>query len=156
MVRTGRIVGLCCLGLTAAAAAQLPAFVQQYLQRLGGHLDEARYMAAQAATGDAYRDLSPAARQVVLRTAEARAETLTAAHDAIAGAGDLTRPLIFLAHVDEAIAAATWRMFEPGLPLGWGGAAYGLAAALLAFLGFAGGQKLIGRVRAANAPASDA
>jgi hypothetical protein len=81
---------------------------------------------------------------------------LTAAHDAIAGAGDLTRPLIFLAHVDEAIAAATWRMFEPGLPLGWGGAAYGLAAALLAFLGFAGGQKLIGRVRAANAPASDA
>ena len=38
MVRTPRLIGLCGLGLTAAAAAQLPAFVQQYLQRLGGHL----------------------------------------------------------------------------------------------------------------------
>ena len=155
MVRSGRIVGLCCLALVAAVAAQLPAFVQQYLQRLGGHLDEARYMAAQAATGDAYRELAPAARAVVLRTTETRAETLAAAHDAIAGAGDLTRPLVFLTHIDEAIAAATWRMFEPGLPLGWGGAAYGLAAAGLAFLGFAGGRKLVGRMRVAAPPASD-
>ena len=156
MVRTTRFVGLFGLALVAAAAVQLPAFVQQYLQRLGGHLDEARYLAAQAATGDAYRELAPAAREVVLRMAEARADTLAAAHDAIAGAGDLIRPLVFLAHADEAIAAATWRMFEPGLPLGWGGAAYGLAAALLAFLGFAGGRKLIGRLRATAAPASDA
>ena len=155
MVRTGRIVGLSCLAVTAAAAAQLPAFVQQYLQRLGGHLDEARFMAGQAAAGDAYRELLPAAREVVLRTAEARAETLATAHDAIAGAGDLTRPLIFLAHVDEAIAAATWRMFEPGLPLGWGGAAYGLAAALLTYFGFAGGRKVVGRLRVAAPPASD-
>ena len=152
MVRTGRLIGLIGLVLTGAAAAQLPAFVQQYLQRLGGHLDEARYTVAQAATGDAYRALEPAARDVVLRAAEARVGTLAAAHDAIAGAGELTRPLVFIAHVDEAIAAATWRMFEPGLQLGWGGAAYGLGAAMLTFLAVAGVRRLSRRRRGDRAP----
>ena len=133
--RTAQVAGCAAIG---AAAAQLPAFVQQYLQRLGGHLDEARFMALQFAEGDAYRDLSPAVRAAVLEVTERRIEWLAGAHDAIAQAGDLSRPFVFLTHVDHSIAAATWRVFEPGLPLGWGGLAYGGAAALLAYLAVSG------------------
>ena len=145
MVR--RTAGLAALAVVGAAAAQLPAFVQQYLQRLGGHLDEARFMAAEFADGAAYRELAPNVRDAVLDVAERRVETLANAYNAIAGADDLTRPLVFLTHVDHGIASAAWRVFEPGVPLGWGGLAYGGAAMLIVYIGFAGCRNIYVRRR---------
>jgi hypothetical protein len=146
------LIGVGVLILVGATAAQLPAFVQQYLQRLGGHLDEARLMAAELARGDAYRDLTPSVREAVLSVSDQRISTLSNAYDAIAGADGLTRPLVFLAHVDSTIAAAAWGDFEPGLPLGWGGLLYGGAAAVIAYLVYAGCRGLFGRRRRIEPP----
>ncbi len=148
-----RVAGVASLALVGAAAAQLPAFVRQYLQRLGGHLDEARFMAAEIADGASYRGLTPDVREAVLQVTERRIDALSTAYDAIVGADDLTRPLVFLTHVDHAIAAAAWRVFEPGLPLGWGGLIYGAVAAFLAYAGFAGCRTLYGRCRLRRAVA---
>jgi Protein of unknown function (DUF2937) len=103
----------------AGLFSQLPEFAQQYLQRLGGHRDEAlrfvqvlRTRGADAANG-------------MLAVAEARAADLSEAVDAIAAASDLTRPLAFLRHFDPDIARATLDVFRPAVPLTPAGLIYG-------------------------------
>ncbi|MCP4327871.1 MAG: DUF2937 family protein [Alphaproteobacteria bacterium] len=147
MIYPRRIVGLACLAGVGAGAAQLPAFVQQYLQRLGGHLDEARFLAAQLGDSAIYSELTPAARAAVATATDARIAELSAAHDAILNASGPMRPIVLLTHIDNAIAVATWRVFEPGLPLGWGGALYGAGAAAVVFLAYAGCRRLLRRRR---------
>jgi hypothetical protein len=120
---------LCVAG--AVIFSQLPEFFQQYLQRLGGHLDEARRQVAQfQATADqsgftleqliaktkGAADPALAPLGQVMAGAGARVETLAASEQALREASAWTRPFVFLRHFDPAIAHATLAAFRPAVP----------------------------------------
>lgn len=120
---------LCVLG--AVVFAQLPEFIQQYLQRLGGRLDEARRQLAQFADIAAQSkltladfiertrlntDASVARLADVMRDTVARVDTLTAADTAIRDAALWEKPFVFFAHLDPSIARATLSIYKPAVP----------------------------------------
>lgn len=113
------VVGLC--------FAQLPAFIQQYLQRLGGHVDEAQLNLAQVATGAGFRALEAPARETLTMTMQARISALETGEQAITGASASARPFVFVRELDPDIALATLRVFEPAVPLSTAGLLYGVA-----------------------------
>ncbi|HLP07507.1 MAG TPA: DUF2937 family protein [Opitutaceae bacterium] len=137
---------VCVLG--AVFAAQAPEFFQQYLQRLGGHLDEVRRQlaafesAAQAAgkpwpqfVADTSANADPGLAKLghtMAATAE-RAEHLAAAHAAMFDASDWTRPWAFLTHLDAEIARATATVFKPAVPTTVESAVYAGVGVALAF-----------------------
>jgi hypothetical protein len=103
----------------AAVFSQMPEFVNQYLQRLGGHRDEAfRFVQILKSQG---AEVSNA----VLALAEARAASLAQSLDMITQAGELSRPVIFLRYMDLDIARATFDVFRPAVPLTPAGLIYG-------------------------------
>ncbi len=135
---------LCVLG--AILFSQGPEFMQQYLQRLGGHLDEARRQlavfqqtAAQAGlsldqfisqTG-ANPDTSVARLGGVMSGAVERVSTLQSAHDALLHAALWERPFVFVRHLDVAIARATGAVYQPAVPTTAEGLLYALAGMLV-------------------------
>lgn len=130
----------------AAGLSQFPEFFQQYLQRLGGRLDQAvvqrdRIVAAAnehaLAAADYVRRLSEHADPVVrsegrnAAAALADAGRLQAMHDALAGASPLTRPVVFARDFDADLARATWEAFVPAVPLSAEALIYAAAGLLL-------------------------
>ena len=135
---------LCVLG--AVLFSQAPEFMQQYLQRLGGHLDEARRQLAhfqQVATQagitldrlisqtSASPEPTVAKLGGVIGETVARVDTLAAAQAALQDASLWTRPFVFLRHLDPAIARATWSIFKPAVPTTAEGLVYALAGMLV-------------------------
>ena len=129
--RLGRLVDrvLCVVG--AVLFSQAPEFMQQYLQRLGGHLDEARltlgrFKDAAAQSGMTLDQLvagaglnpDPSMRSIggVVQGAAARVDQLAAADAALRGASVWTRPFVFLANADWGITKATWAIYRPAVP----------------------------------------
>jgi hypothetical protein len=130
---------LCVLG--AIGFSQLPEFMQQYVQRLGGHLDEARrqverfeQVAQQSGLTldrligqtSANSDAAVAKLGAVMTDAVSRVESLSAAQSAIQGAAIWQRPFVFFAHLDRDIARATWSVFKPAVPTTAEGAIYAI------------------------------
>ena len=120
---------LCVTG--AVLFSQFPEFVQQYLQRLGGHLDEARHQLDQfkdaaAKTGSTLDQLianananpnpSMAKLGAVIVETQSRVQTLTADSQAIHDAAIWERPFVFFKHMDPQIAHATASIFRPAVP----------------------------------------
>jgi hypothetical protein len=120
---------LCVAG--AILFSQLPEFMQQYLQRLEGHLDEARlvlshFRDAAAQSGMSLDQLIAGASKnpdpsmgklaVVIQQAIARVDHLVAADEALRHASIWTRPFVFFAHVDRGIASATLEIYRPAVP----------------------------------------
>lgn len=120
---------LCVVG--AVLFSQLPEFMQQYLQRLEGHLDEARLAVSRFADAAAKSGMSldqlvagastnpdPSMGRLggVIRGAVARVGDLAAADDALRHASVWTRPFVFIAHVDAGIARATLAIYKPAVP----------------------------------------
>ena len=135
---------LCVAG--ALLFSQAPEFMQQYLQRLGGHLDEAlrqvaqfRHAAGQAgltldrliAQTGANADPAVARLGGVMAGSLARAEALQSAQDSLAQATLWTRPFVFVRHLDFGIARATWAVFRPAVPTTLEGLIYALAGMLV-------------------------
>jgi hypothetical protein len=104
------LLGAVFAALGGMSATQIPAFIHQYLQRLGGHLDEARRGVAS------------------LRLTE-----LQSAYDALREADALHQPFVFFSHLDIEIARRVLADFRPALPFDTVGVIYG-AAGLLAGL----------------------
>ena len=142
---------LCVTG--AVLFSQLPEFFQQYLQRLGWHLDEARRQLEQFRQAAAHSGLTldqlvadvrarndPALAglgSVIVDTSR-RVDTLAAAESALRGAHLWSRPFVFLRHFDPAIAHATWAVFRPAVPTTFEGLAYaalGMAVMLALYHG---------------------
>jgi hypothetical protein len=138
----------------AVIFSQAPEFMQQYLQRLGGRLDEARrqldQMRAVAARSgltldqltsrtESASDPSVSRLGGVLREAVERVDALSAAETALRHASILARPFVFLRRFDPAVASATWSVFKPAVPTTVEGAVYALggAAAMLGAYHFA-------------------
>jgi len=138
---------LCVIG--AVIFSQAPEFMQQYLQRLGGHLDEARrqlqqFRQAAAQSGltldrliaqtSANSDAAVAKLGAVMTNAATRVDTLESAQNALLNASLWTRPFVFLEHVDSSIARATWTIFQPAVPTTLEGLVYALCG-MLVFIG---------------------
>ena len=142
---TGRLLNLLFAIAGAVLLSQLPAFSDQYLQRLGGRLDQARfdvYRIAQAAEAEnmsltAYihtftaSDQSPHRRQGrIMQEQITQLARLERAFGALRAAGDITRPIVFLRYAETEMVASTLSDFSPGLPLSAAGFGYAMIGAL--------------------------
>lgn len=142
--------------------SQLSTFMHHYIQNLSGRLDEAQRdvqgIVARAFQADlpvyAYlREFRLASNPIFVREGEAlqakidRAAELADAHHALLRAGPLEKPFVFLTHLDPAIAADTWRHFEPAVPLDTVSLTYAGMAMLLSLLGWELGARSLRLVR---------
>jgi hypothetical protein len=140
-----RIVCVC----GAILAAQAPEFIQQYLQRLGGHLDEAQrqlaaFHSAAIAAGkgwgqfvaDTAGNPDPGLAKLghTMADSAARAEHLAAAYAALREASVWSKPWAFLTHFDAEIAHATAGAFKPAVPTTAEGATYAVAGVTVALV----------------------
>jgi hypothetical protein len=118
--------------LGAAAFSQFPEFIQQYSQRLGGHLDEAKRQvelitetaAASGKSLQAYIDQFLQHREIVFQKHGAilqsnldRVTELEYALVSIEKSSVLAKPVVFLKEMDFSIARATLDNFKPAIPL---------------------------------------
>jgi hypothetical protein len=140
---------LCVIG--AVVFSQAPEFMQQYIQRLEGHLDEARLtlghfkdaaaqsgMSIEQLVASAGQNPDPSMRSIggVVQAAAARVDQLAAADAALRGASAWSRPFVFLGHADWGITKATWVIYRPAVPTtaeGFVYAAMGMIFALVLF-----------------------
>lgn len=126
--------------------SQAPEFFQQYLQRLGGHLDEARRTLAQFERTAAEAGLSldrfitqtatnydqaVAKLARVMSDAVLRVQQLDAAVASLRDASVWTRPFAFLRHLDSGVARATWADYKPAVPTTAEGFVYAATGMLL-------------------------
>jgi len=133
--KADRLAGTLFAAIVGVGGSQLQAFVQAYLQRLGGHLDEARRMArelAARASGSGVPDDTPV--EHVTTMLHQRIAELETAIRAIEQANPYMKPIAFFSHMDSEIAAATARNFVPALPLDPPGIVYALAGAVLGWI----------------------
>lgn len=135
---------LCVLG--AVLFSQGPEFMQQYLQRLGGHLEEARRQLAVFQQTATQAGLSleqfiaktganpvPAVAKLggVMSDAVERVASLQSAHDALLHAALWERPFLFVRHLDSEIVRATAAIFKPAVPTTIEGLLYALTGMLV-------------------------
>ena len=128
------LLGTVLAAVAGVAFAQLPAFIQQYLQRLGGHVDEAQLNLSQVITGASFRTLDAPAREVLTVSLNQRVSELETGEQAITGASASVRPFIFLRELNPDIAMATFRAFEPAVPLSTAGLIYGVTGIVAGWL----------------------
>jgi hypothetical protein len=146
---------LCVVG--TVCFSQIPEFMQQYLQRLGGHLDEARRQLQhfhETATQSGLTlpklieqtaaNADPALAKLggVMSEAITRVDTLEAAQAAIQHASLWSRPFVFIRHLDTSIAHATWTIFKPAVPTTLEGLVYSLCGMLVLLTAYHLGIKL--------------
>ncbi len=135
---------LCVAG--AILFCQGPEFIQQYLQRLGGHVDEARRQVGQfkqaaeqsgvtldrlIAQTNTNTDPAVAKLGNVMSSANLRLVELESSQSAISQASLVERPFLFIRHVDTEIARATWSVFKPALPTTVEGLIYAVTGMVL-------------------------
>ena len=128
------LLGTVLAAVAGVAFAQLPAFIQQYLQRLGGHVDEAQLNLSQVITGASFRTLDAPAREVLTVSLNQRVSELETGEQAITSASASVRPFIFLRELNPDIAMATFRAFEPAVPLSTAGLIYGVTGIVAGWL----------------------
>lgn len=102
-------VGMC--------ASQVQSFIDQYLQRLGGHLDEATLNLERIQTGVRYQTMSETVRRELELDAAGRVDELRSSYEAISAAGLIEQPFAFFRHANDAIVTGTWADFVPAVPL---------------------------------------
>lgn len=139
--------------LGAVSLAQFPQYIQQYLQRLGGHADEARrivlrFNEAAVKSGRTLEDYilrflldsdPDISRQgEIMQEAVDRAAYLSDAVAALESANLFTRPFVFLSNLDTEIAMSALRVFQPGLPTTIEGGVYAFVGILLGLLVYNG------------------
>lgn len=138
-----------CAVLGALALAQFPQFLVLYMQRLGGHVDEA------ARNMEKYREIAKELGQsmyqysqhllaskdpAVFKTGQKvvqdleRYDSLAAALKELQAAPALQKFFVFIKNIDLDIAGATWDNFTFGLPLTWEAAVYAVAGIIIGML----------------------
>jgi hypothetical protein len=151
----GRILNGLAATLGAAGFAQFPAFFQQYLQRLGGMLDQARLDVArllkdaqsQGQTLETYlEELRATGSSAAAGTADReldRVDTvkdLEAAYNTLTLADPLERPTAFMVHFDPRVAEETMKAFQPAVPVTSEAMVYAGVGMLIALFLLAGGE----------------
>jgi len=97
--------------------SQAPAFTQAYLQRLGGHVDEARLTIERVADGEILPWLGAENRREFITELSTRLETLESLRNELLEAPAMLRPLVALQHGDWTIARRAAGDFVPAVPL---------------------------------------
>ncbi len=148
--------------LGAIGLAQFPAYIQQYYQRLGGHVDEAARNVAlfREAAHESGRTLEEYIQRFlnetdpdfvrqgeIMQQIVERYETLLAALTALESANLFTRPFVFLYHMHTDIAWNALRVFQPGVPTTLEGLVYALAGILLGLLIYNSIKGAVNKVR---------
>lgn len=123
-----------CGGSGGMACSQGPAFTQAYLQRLGGHIDEAQRAVAQIEAGTLMPWLTDTDRARAASEFSARVQELEAAYQAIASAHPVMQPVMMLRYAETDIAARTMEFFTPALPLDLASLVYTAAGVILALV----------------------
>ena len=129
-----RLIGTVIATVSGLAASQTQAFIAAYLQRLGGHLDEARRSLARLQSGELLPGLDPASQDRMINAFARRVDELDSAYRAVANADTFRRPLEFARHLDRDIAEAAFAVFTPALPLDTASAVYVLVGIVLGWL----------------------
>ncbi len=134
-----------CAVLGAVGLSQFPQFFGQYLQRLGGHLNEAGkiYEQYQKAAADAGLTLEEYVKEHLSSSSEVfissgrvienlvdRYNALEQSYLALSGSNIYNRWYVFIKEVDWEIAAGTWNNFIPGIPTTIEGLSYAIAGLL--------------------------
>ena len=124
----GALGGLC--------LSQAPAFTQAYLQRLGGHIDEARRTVERMIAGEILPWLGQGAREQAVDELSLRLQQLQHLESTLTTVPATIRPLMLLRHADWSIARRTAESFTPAIPIDpasllWTG--IGIVAAAIAF-----------------------
>ncbi len=132
--RLDSFIGTLFAATIGLAASQVFAFIQQYLQRLGGHLSEAERQHQQILTGALYETMDEATRAKIAQAAADRIADLREAVDTILNAGILTKPVAFFRHFDDDVALGTLSAFQPALPLDPSSLVYGCAGIFIGWL----------------------
>ena len=126
------LAGTAVAAASGAGASQLVAFIQVYLQRLGGHIDELRRTLEGLRSGALGAGIGDgAARDQLVASFAHRLEALEAGRDAIAQAGPFARPVAFARHVDAEIARAALDAFTPAVPVDTASVVFALAGVAL-------------------------
>jgi hypothetical protein len=128
---TGTIIA----AVMGALTSQAVAFTHAYLQRLGGHIDEARKTLSGLTGGDIGRAVAdPGSREKLMVAFQARIADLEAARNAISESGVFTKPFVLLANLDRDIALGTANGFTPAVPLDLPSLVYALAGMIIGLL----------------------
>lgn len=143
------LVDRICAVIGAAAFAQFPSYLAQYLQRLGGHRDEAarhieKYREIAAEAGMTIQEyagrLASSGDDVIMKTGRKivedvdRLDALSRALQELQSAPAYNKFFLFIKNIDFDIARAAWSDFTPGLPLTPEGAAYAAAGVVAGML----------------------
>lgn len=121
-------------GAGGMGLSQAPAFTQAYLQRLGGHIDEARRTLDGVQAGTVLPRLPADLRAEAVDDLAARVAELETARAAIMDAAPALRPMVMLRHADATIASRALDHFTPALPLDGASLIYTGAGVVLALL----------------------
>ena len=128
------LIGAGFAAVVAMAASQTQALIDQYLQRLGGHLDEAKLNLDRILNGVRYQTMSESARRELEADARLRVSELGTAYTAIVDSGIVSRPFVFLRHADDSILNGTLTDFVPAVPLDANALTYSLMGIVLALI----------------------
>lgn len=129
------LLGTILAAVMGASASQMVAYVNAYLQRLGGHIDEARQSLQSLRAGEMSAMVADAAtRDQLVAGFQRRLAELESARGAIEAAGPFARPLALMSHLDRAIAGATFEKFTPAVPLDAPSLVYAVAGMVLGWL----------------------
>ncbi len=152
-------------GLAGAGGfAQIPAYSQQYLQRLAGAVDELAVVvgdfdrsaeAAGLSREDALAELAGSAfleaRRADMERTVVRYETLSGDLALLRAAGPYERAALLPARLDAEIAGRAWQDFEPSIPVTAEALSYAGIGFLALYLLSAGGGAAMARRRPAAA-----
>jgi hypothetical protein len=97
--------------------SQAPAFTQAYLQRLGGHVDEARRTVEQVTSGELLPWLAAEGRASAAAELQLRLDELQMLQQRLLDSPDLLRPLALLRHGEWSIVERASGDFAPAVPL---------------------------------------
>ncbi len=153
------MVGRILYGLIAIASglgsAQFPAFFLQYLQRLGGRLDQVRSDVARLREDalksgyslETYIDALGSSDNPVAQAAAQREidrlhdlQRLSEAYEELLSAETWERPAVFARHFDQGIADDTLTIFQPALQLTPEAAIYAGLGIVLGLILYASGE----------------
>lgn len=104
-------------GVGGLGFSQAPAFTHAYLQRLGGHIDEARRTIEKLATGDILPWMREAGREQAVAELTLRLTELERLQQVLLDSPAVLRPFTLLRRADWSIARNAADAFTPAVPL---------------------------------------
>lgn len=130
------VIGACIASAAAMVASQMQAVIDQYLQRLGGHLDEAKLNLDRIENGVRYQTMSETVQRELETDATIRVNELQSAYDAISQSGLIVQPFSFFRHADDTILNAMLVDFVPAIPLSTSALSYSVAGIFIGLIAY--------------------